>query len=381
MSEDCERWLPLLQPQMPSPQDLMPLLERMYTSQHFSNFGPLARALEAQFADNFGVPVHQITTVSNATQGIELVLQALGLPPQSRILLPAFSFVATATAVIRSGHIPVMADVDAQSWLLTPEIAAQACVQTRIDAVLPVATFGMPHAMQAWQAFEQQTGLPVVIDAAGAYGSQWLEGAQGTLIFSLHATKNLPAGEGGFVASSRPGVAQKVRQLANFGINLDPASSVPVGSLAGIGSNAKMSEYHAAVALASLSRWEAAAERRRSLLAEYRQALDYASAGQLRWQIPGVAGAIQAPTLLPVVLPNAASCYLLEKICKQQKITTRRWYCPLLTEMQAIYTVGVCLPHPNAKVIAASLLGLPFFPNMSDIEVKKVVEAVRAALN
>ena len=79
-----------------------------------------------------GQPLEQLTTVANATQGLELVLQALQLAPQSRVLLPTFTFVATATAVLRAGHIPVLADVDAHTWLLTPDIARGACAQTLV---------------------------------------------------------------------------------------------------------------------------------------------------------------------------------------------------------------------------------------------------------
>lgn len=202
--DDSTDWVPLLVPDMPSPETLMPWLERMHSARHYSNFGPLVRELESEFARRFDMPLDSLTTVSNATLGLELVLQALELAPKSRVLLPAFTFVATATAVIRAGHVPVLADVDPESWMLTPDIARAACADTRVDAVLPVATFGMPHDMQAWQRFEESTGLPVVIDAAAAYGSQWLQKAQGTLVFSLHTTKSLPAGEGGLVVSTRP---------------------------------------------------------------------------------------------------------------------------------------------------------------------------------
>ena len=156
-------WVPLLVPDMPPPQALLPWLERMHAARHYSNFGPLVRELESAFAQRFAVHEEQLTTVTNATLGMELVLQTLDLAPGSRVLVPAFTFVATATAVVRAGHVPVLADVDADTWLLTPAIARAACAATRIHAVLPVATFGMPHHMPAWQQFEQDTGMPVVM--------------------------------------------------------------------------------------------------------------------------------------------------------------------------------------------------------------------------
>lgn len=358
-------WVPLLVPDMPPPQTLLPWLERMHAARHYSNFGPLVQELEHLFAQKFGLEPEQVTTVTNATQGLELALQALVLPPGSRVLVPALTFVATATAVVRAGHVPVLADVDAATWLLTPEIARSACTRMRIDAVLPVATFGMPHGMQAWQQFERDTGLPVIIDAAAAYGSQWLQGAEGTLVFSLHATKSLPAGEGGLVVSTRPGLAAKVRQISNFGINLDPATSLPVGALASLGTNAKMSEYHAAIGLASLQKWELHAQQRRALQTDLMQELQRASRYSLAWQAQGPGGPLQAPTLLCMRLPDEGVRATVEHACQQAGVMTRRWYQPLLQHMTVLQQRCIPLDAPNAQALAQTLLGLPFFLGMT----------------
>lgn len=363
MMQDLE-WMPLLVPDMPSPQELLPWLERMHVAQHYSNFGPLVRELELEFAQQFCLEREQLTTVANATQGLELALQALDLPAGSRVLLPAFTFVATATAVIRAGHHPVLADVDEHTWMLTPEIAYAACSLLHIDAVLPVTTFGMPHDMQAWHQFELDTGLPVIIDAAAAYGSQWLQGAEGTLVFSLHATKSLPAGEGGLVVSTRPGLAAKVRQLANFGINLQLDAVTPVGSLAGLGTNAKMSEYHAAIGLASLQKWESHAKQRRDLMKKMLQLLDRSGQDRLLWQKQGAGGRLLAPTVLCMRLPNSLMRSELEQTCLENRIMTRRWYQPLLSHMHVLRQCS-SLKTPNAEALAQTLLGLPFFLGMT----------------
>lgn len=370
-----ESWVPLLVPDMPTPQELLPWLEHMHASQHYSNFGPLVRELEAALAQRLIVACEQVTTVANATQGLELVLQALDLPVGARVLVPAFTFVATATAVIRAGYQPVLADVDADSWLLTPQIAQIACAQMGIHAVLPVATFGMPHDMRAWQQFEKEVGVPVVIDAAAAYGSQWLHGAEGTLVFSLHTTKSLPAGEGGLVVSTRPGLAAKVRQLSNFGINLDPTVNLPPGTLISLGSNAKMSEYHAAIGLVSLQKWELHAQQRRALQADLMQEWLQISGGSLVWQAQGPGGPLMAPTLLCMRLPDEHARAALERACQQARIMTRRWYQPLLPHMAVLQQRCVSLDAPNAQALAQTLLGLPFFLCMT-LEQRQRITAV-----
>lgn len=370
-------WIPLLVPEMPSPQALLPWLERMHAVRHYSNFGPLVQELESAFAHQFEVDREQLTCVSNATLGIELVLQALNLPVGARVLLPAFTFVATATAVIRAGCLPVLADVDAQTWMMTPEIARSVCARMRIDAVLPVATFGMPHDMRAWQFFEDETGLPVIIDAAAAYGSQWLHDAKGTLIFSLHATKSLPAGEGGVVMSTRPGLAQKVRQLSNFGINLCGAAALPAGSLAGLGTNAKMSEYHAAVGLESMRMWASQSQRRQILQADLRREIESVCGEHVVWQRQGSGGALIAPTLLCVRLPSMALRAKLEGACERAHITTRRWYQPLMNQMSIIKQCSHTLEAPHAQALAQTLLGLPFFLDITKTQRQRILHALQ----
>lgn len=365
--------LPLLLPDMPSPQQLLPYLERMHAARHYSNFGPLVQELEQRLAQRLSADV---VTVANATQGLELVLSALDLPPGSRVLVPALTFVATATAVVRAGHVPVLADVDAASWLLTPTIAARAARELGAQAVLPVAAFGAPQDMRAWQAFEQASGLPVVVDAAGAFGNQTLQGAAGTLVFSLHATKSLPAGEGGAVVSTNAALVERVRQLSNFGINLQPGGVVPVGHLAAVGTNAKMSEYHAAVGLASLDRWDAVATRRRALFAQLRLALDDASGGALGWQQFGPQP-LTAPVMLCLRLGSASRRALLERLCRRQGILTRRWYQPLLGEIQGRAMRWDSGPLPRARAIAQDLLGLPFYPAMDETQQALLAAVVR----
>lgn len=377
MKDNNRDMLPLLIPEMPSPADLMPWLHRIHASKQYSNFGPLVRELEEVFSENFSVEKNQLVTVSNATLGLELVLQALNLKPGSKILVPAFTFVATATAVVRAGYIPVIADVDSKSWMLTPKIARNIFSATSVDAVLAVATFGMPYDMKEWEDFENQTGIPVVIDAAAAYGNQWLNRNQGTLVFSLHATKSLPAGEGGLVVSTRPGLAEKVRQLTNFGINLNSQSSMPIGHLAGLGTNAKMSEYHAAICLASLTKWCLNAKRRKFLYEELVSEINYISAGRIDWQSQNLAGPINAPTLLCASMPDSYYRDKLEGLCYESSVLTRRWYQPLIQKMQVLEGICVKLPCPNAEILSERLIGLPFFIDMSNEQKNRLLNILR----
>lgn len=367
--------VPLLVPDLPDRHALEPYLRRIDESRLYSNFGPLNGELEARMKALFsehadGLPIH-VSTVANATLGLELALSALHLPPGSRVLVPALTFVATATAIVRAGLRPLIADIDERNWLLTPEIAMRSLRDKDFQAVLPVAAFGCPHDVAQWHAFERQTDVPVVIDAAGAFSNQWLN-APGTLVFSLHATKSMPAGEGGMVVSTDAALVKRIRQMSNFGINLDPGLNLPVGTLRSIGSNAKLSEYHAAVGLASLAQWPQRAALRAQRWQHYRRRLETASDGTLIWQ----AGNLAAPTILCVRHPDGATCAAIERNCQALGVQTRRWYQPLLHRHPVLAAHSDSLSLDVAESLAPQLLGLPFFPELSDEQMAHVAGAI-----
>lgn len=371
--------IPLLLPDMPSADELLPWLRRIDAARWYSNFGPLNSELEnvlkSQFSAANGLPVH-LTTVNNATAGLELALIALDLKPASRVLVPALTFVATATAVVRAGHVPVIADIDAHSWLLTPSLARDASARMRLDAVMPVATFGCPHEMPAWDAFTGDTGLPVVIDAAAAYGNQW-DCGRATLVFSLHATKSLAAGEGGIVVSRDARMIARVRQLSNFGINLDPRAITPVGQVELSGTNAKMSEYHAAIGLANLTHWPDHSARRIALYERYQTALGAIAALRPSWQrTPGPI----TRTLLCFRVPDPGMREAIEVACAQAHIDTRRWYLPALNRHDGFTELPVCGPLPVTDALSSELVGLPFHTALPDEDLRRIVEAVKRAV-
>lgn len=373
------RSIPLLVPQLPDRHALTPYLDKIDLNHHYSNFGPLNQALEVRLATVFeehaSHAIH-ITTTSSATLGLELTLSSLMLPLGSKIIVPALTFVATLTAIIRSGHVPVIADIDPHSWLITPEIATEIATRTGARAVLAVAAFGQPQDTRLWSEFKQRTGLAVLIDAAGAFGSQWVEAADIPVIYSMHATKSLAAGEGGLVVCGDPAITAHVRQLSNFGINLDADAGLPIGHLSFVGSNAKLSEYHAAVAHASLDQWHAQASQRQQVYHAYRQALETACGDQLQWQA-GIRPA--APTIFCVrMAPEARN--ILEDICQQKQIGTRRWYQPLLHQHATQVEPTIKMSVPIAESVAAGLIGLPFSTVMTTEDIARVVEAVQLAI-
>jgi dTDP-4-amino-4,6-dideoxygalactose transaminase len=348
----------LLLPDMPSSEELLPWLRRIDAARWYTNFGPLARELESTLAARFGQGF-EVVSVNNCTVGLELALQSI-LKPESRVLMPALTFVATAASALRWGHIPVLADVDEASWLLTPQIARSVAAAQSIDVVMPVSTYGCPHDASAWDAFVAETGIPVILDAAGGFENQ-APGRRFAAVFSLHATKVLGSGEGGFVVSTDRQLLSAIRSLSNFGIDL-------LGMVPRAGTNGKLSEYHAAVALAALERWPA---RRLLRIALHRRYLETISrvCPRVRLQSRPPDGVY---SILPALLPAGTTAEQIRSRLGARGIETRRWYCPTLEKHPAFREVPRADALPVATQLSERLLALPFHPFLSHEAVDEV---------
>lgn len=362
--------IPLMVARLPGVDDILPYLRQIDDNRWYTNFGPLVRSLEERLGDTFADAARaDVVTLSSGTAALEMALAALRLPAGATVMLPALTFVATATAVIRAGYRPLLVDVDADSWLLTPALAREFLRANTVDAVLPVATFGVPQDVVGWDAFVAETGVPVLIDAAGAFGNQ-AAGAACHVAFSMHATKALAAGEGGFVVTSDADLAARIRTLSNFGIDVHRH-----GEVRQPGGNGKLSEYHAAVAHAALDLWPQTAVARRALRERYLCALTR-HCPPLQFQTGSDGGVFP---ILVTALPPTCRAQDAREVLAAQGIETRQWYCPTLDRQPAFATTA-SLPLPRAHALAERLLGLPFFTTLTDVQIERVCRALGAFL-
>lgn len=309
----------VLIPDLPTTDELIPFLRRIDANRIYSNGGPLVTELESRLD---GV------CVSSATLGLELAVSCL-FRPGMRVRIPAFSFVATATAVLRTGRSPVLCDVDSETW-------------AGIECDLPVCPFGAAVP-----------GGGALIDAAAAYGNQ----KEGNRVFSLHATKNLAAGEGGVVCGEER-LKEKVRELTNFGMREGQVRRLD-------GTNAKLSEYGAAVALASLERLPRVLAKRQLLEARYRSNL---AGFELQKRPAG------SYSQFPVLVDER------ERVVQELQafgIETRSWYCPTLNFHPAYTNLHTDGPLKTAKMLSERLLCLPFHSFMSLEDVDEVSDRLK----
>ncbi|CRM20960.1 UDP-2-acetamido-2-deoxy-3-oxo-D-glucuronate aminotransferase [Pseudomonas sp. 28 E 9] len=361
----------LLVPEMPKVEQILTYWQQIDENQWYTNFGPLVTELERRLSLSFSREPTQVHVVSmaNGTCALQIALEALKLRRGARVLVPGLTFVATATAIIRAGLTPLISDVNAESWLLTPAIARVALAEMPFDAVMPVSTYGCPQDVTGWDLFTAETGIPVVIDAAGAWGNQEI-GLTTKVSFSLHATKALGGGEGGFVASRHLAYAQSMRALSNFGIDAHSG-----GLVFEAGENGKMSEYHAAVALAALDNWPTVAQARRNLHQRYTERL-LEKIPALKLQAKPMDGVY---SLMLVLLPPGFQATDIQLRLLGKNIETRRWYCPPLQEHPAFqgFAMG---PLPIVELLAERLLGLPFHLSLNDASIQRVIDCLAELL-
>jgi dTDP-4-amino-4,6-dideoxygalactose transaminase len=359
----------LLVPDMPDSSALLPYLREIDKGAWYTNFGPLSKQFEKRVAHVLGVSVESVCLAANCTLALEAALSCFDLRPGARVLVPAITFVATATAVLRSGFVPVLSDVDSRSWIMTPEIARRCTARGEIDCVIPVAAFGCPVDIASWDAFSEETDIPVLVDAAGAFGNQGI-GRHSVVAFSFHATKTLGSGEGGLVASENREWIARFREFINFGIE------GRTGLVRQIGTNAKLSEYHAAVGLASMAAWPDKKQKRRSVHSLYREKLAR-FCPTVRLQERPDDGIY---SIMQVRLPDSVKAKEIANQMAQKGIETRHWYLPTLANHPAIRGAQCYEEATVASVLADSLIGIPFHLRLSDEAIEFVCDSLSLAL-
>ncbi|WP_197422479.1 MULTISPECIES: DegT/DnrJ/EryC1/StrS aminotransferase family protein [unclassified Phenylobacterium] len=363
---EADTRLVVARPRLPVAEAILPYLQRIDEARWYSNFGPLLTELEDRLAQRFAQGA-QVVTVANATQGLALALRAMDLPHGGYVAMPAWTFVATAHAVLQAGLRPWLLDVDPETAMLHPRAVTSlpADQRSEIVAVIPVCAYGALCDLDAWKAFRSETGIPVLVDAAAAFDA--LADAGLPAVVSLHATKVLGIGEGGFVATEDPALAHRIRQLTSFGFDGRRESLVPA-------TNAKLSEYAAAVGLAALDSWPA--DRLRFLLAAQHLRIGLISQPNVRFQEGW--GSDWATSVCVVGLPDGAASNVAASLAAAG-VDSRQWWGE---GCHASPAFADCRREalPTTERLAQSTLGLPFAIDLDGGEIARIAHALELAL-
>ena len=242
--------------------------------------GPRVAEFERRFAEH--QQADHAVAVSSCTTGLHLALVVAGIGSGDEVVVPSFSFIATANAVVYVGARPVFADVDATTGNLTASTVAAALTE-RTRAVIVVDQGGVPVDLEAIRALCDPRGIVVVEDAACAAGSTYRGRPVGAgaeiAAWSFHPRKILTTGEGGMVTTSRADWAERARRLREHAMSVSAADRhaslvSPPEEYFEVGFNFRMTDLQAAVGIVQLGRLDEVVERRRQLAASYTKAIE-----------------------------------------------------------------------------------------------------------
>ncbi len=348
-----------------------------------SGDGPFGQRVEGRLARQLGTPRVLLTT--SCTHALELALMALGIGPGSEVVLPSFTFVSTANAVLRVGARPVLADIEATTLGLDPADAERRA-SGRTKALLPVHYAGIACEMEPLLELAARRGLRVIEDAAQGLGASLDGRALGTLgdagCFSFHETKNLTCGEGGAACFRDPEAARRAEVIREKGTNRSAFLRGEVDKYTWVaeGSSYVLSDVLAALLDAQLDKQDEIAARRASVAKRYR-------AGLGEW---AVAHGVRLPPELPgrsvnhhifyLLLPDAAAQEACLAALRRRGIGATFHYVPLHSSPYGESLGAAQGSFPVTERIAATLVRLPLHPLLSESDVLRVIDATRGSL-
>jgi dTDP-4-amino-4,6-dideoxygalactose transaminase len=330
-----------------------------------SNFGKYAQRFEARAQTYLGTP--RLRAVANCDLGLVLALAALDLPAGGEAIVPSFTFNSTINAVLWNRLTPVFADIDPERLTIDPaEVRALAGPRTAV--VVGTHVFGNPCDHDAIRDAAGSARLPVVYDAAHAFGSRYRGRAVGTLgdleVFSFSGTKVITSAEGGLIAAATDDLVSRLEYLRAYGFQHDYESRV-------VGLNAKISELNAALGALAIESVETAVQRRQEIAARYQAALGGVAA--VRFQ---KVDARDRSTHKDFCVLCEAGRDGLERALADAGIQTKRYFRP--AHAMRAYRRFATRPLPRTDDVAGRILCLPIFNEMTDAEVDQVAGRVGA---
>ena len=357
--------LPLVRPSLPDTPALARRLEAILASGQLTN-GPTVREFEAAAAEYLGV--RNVVAVSSCTSGLMLALQACG--PHGPVVLPSFTFSASAHVVHWAGGQPVFADIDGATLTLDPEDAAGRIQGA--SALLATHLYGTPCAVERLQDVADAAGVPLVYDAAHALGSRRggrpIGGFGTAEVFSLSPTKVVVAGEGGLVATDDDALAETVRIGRDYGNPGDYNCRFP-------GLNARMSELHAAVALASLDGLDERVAHRSALVERFRATT--ADVAGLSFPAVGAGDTSTFKDLTVRIEDERFGLTSLELAAalRAEGIDSRRYYAPPVHRQDA-YAAAPAVELPVTDRVSGQVLSPPLWSHMTEGQIEGVADAL-----
>jgi dTDP-4-amino-4,6-dideoxygalactose transaminase len=361
-----------IKPHLPRPEEWTGYLEPAYCSAWYSNFGAVHERFADELTKKYGAGGRVAIPVASGTAGLVAALMALDV--RGEVVVPSFTFVATAQAVRQADCTPVFCDIDRKSWMMSAS-SLRSCLSSRqAGAVVAVRSYGLPHDFTDIEKVCADFGVPLVIDSAAALGGrlddgQWI-GNQGTAeVFSLHATKVFAVGEGGAVMCAAE-LAQPLREVINFGLHGT--------QIRRRGINGKMDEFSSAIGLASIGKIDSFIHNRCQYAEFYRQRLSL-EAGSGMLELPPREGHPTFQTF-PVRLRNGMDAGEVVEQARRLGLELRRYYFPAMHTETIFRSSDGVEQLPVTEMMSASMICLPLYSEMDGDVLEEVVRIFRTVL-
>lgn len=341
------------------------------------SLGPRVGEFEQRFAERVGSPF--ASAVSSGTAGLHLALRAVGVKDGDEVITSPFSFVASANVALYERARPVFADIDPVTLNLDPK-AAEAAITERTKAILPVHIFGYPADMEAFEDIAARHGLAIVEDACEALGARHADGTPvggrgNPAVFGFYANKQLTTGEGGMVTLGDEAMKARIDSERNQGRAPD------MGWLDHdrLGFNYRLSDIACAVGLAQLDRLDGMLDDRVRVAALYREALEGLEGLVLPCEEVGEVrrGWFVFVVQLPREVDRDETVRKLASWGVQSKPYLPAIHLMSFYREQFDHRLG---EFPVCEDAAARSLALPFFPGMTEGQIRGVADKLRAAL-
>ncbi|MHA7281689.1 DegT/DnrJ/EryC1/StrS family aminotransferase [Arthrobacter sp. TMS2-4] len=325
--------------------------------------GAEVAAFEKEFSEVL-LDGRSAVAVNSGTAGLHLGLLAAGIGPGDEVIVPSFTFAATANSVALTGATPVFADIELDHYALDVEHVA-GLITEKTKGIMPVHLYGHPADVVALRALADQHGIALFEDAAQAHGASFAGRQVGTFgdfaMFSLYPTKNMTSGEGGMVSTGDPEIERRLRLLRNQGMERQYENEI-------VGFNARMTNLHAAIGRVQLTKvggWTAQRQANAAFLTENIDGVE----------TPKVAdGAVHVYHQYTVRIDGDRDAFAAA--LKDEYNIGSGVYYPIPNHRLPSFRRSEDLP--NTEIAAREVLSLPVHPSLDDEDLDRIVTAVNA---
>ena len=360
-------------PTLPPFDEYTTFIKKIWDNRWLTNSGPLHNQLQNNLAAFLNLTKENISLFTNGHQALEAALHALNLPKGSEVITTPYTFASTTHAIVRSGLTPVFCDISYEDYNIDVT-KIEELITEKTSAILPVHVYGTPCNVDKIQEIADRHGLKVIYDAAHAFGvtlnGRALCSFGDASMLSFHATKVFNTVEGGAIISRHAEIPAVADRYKNFGMDGQE-------DFVEAGTNAKMSEFHAAMGICNLRHIEESIAARKKVCEAYDAALGGVAGLKILKRAEGV---VSNYAYYPILVEDAfpLSRDELAEVLREQEIFSRKYFYPIVTEFSCYKDVYLFAEDSVAKYVSERILCLPLYDVMTDEDVGRVLAIIKS---